>query len=79
MATAIYSIDKVFWKEEIYDSFTPEELKEKIKLTRPTCMKIVKALNNLVKMKLVVELKCHNKECEYKEDYVIRDFLKYLT
>jgi hypothetical protein len=79
VASAIYSINKVFWKEEIYDAFTPEELREKIKLTRPICMKIVKSINDLLKMKLVVEIKCLDKECGYKEDFVIRDFLKYLT
>jgi len=79
LATAIHSISKVFWKEEIYTDFTPEDLQHKIKLTRPICLKIAKVINTMVKMKMVIEIKCQDEECGHREDYEIREFLKYLT
>lgn len=77
--TAVHSINKVFWKEEIYTDFTPETLREKIKLTYPILTKIFESVRNLIKITLKVEIICPDKECGHTEDYYIRDFLKYLS
>jgi hypothetical protein len=78
--TAVHSINKVFWKEEIYSDFTPDTLREKVQLTYTTLAKIFEVVNTLAKMKMVVNIKCHDKEdCGHEEEYTIRDFLKYLN
>jgi hypothetical protein len=76
LETAVHSISKVYWKEDIYTDFTPETIKEKIALTYPILKKIFAASSKLVKMTLKLDIEC---ECKHKEEYVIRDFLKYLA
>lgn len=76
LETAAHSINKVFWKDDIYADFSPEDLKTKISLTHPILNKVFESANKLIKMIMKVEVIC---ECGHKEDYVIRDFLKYLT
>jgi hypothetical protein len=77
LETAVHSINKVFWKEEIFTDFTPESLKEKISLTYPIIQKIFESSSKLIKMTLKIDMVC--KKCEHQEEYVIRDFLKYLN
>lgn len=77
--TAVHSISKVFWNEEIFTDFTPETLREKVKLTYPILTKIFESVRNLIKITLGVEIICPDEECGHKEDYFIRDFLKYLS
>ena len=76
LETAVHSISKVFWKEDIYTDFTPESIKEKISLTHPILKKIFNSSAKLIKMKLGIDLKC---KCGHTEKYIIRDFLKYLN
>jgi hypothetical protein len=88
LETAVHSINKVFWKEEIFTDFTPESLKEKISLTYPIIKEIFASSAKLIKMSLKIEVVCKEKAngvgqniaggCGHKEDYIIRDFLKYL-
>lgn len=79
LETAVHSIDKVFWKEDIFTGFTPDELKEKISLTYPILKKVFESSSKLIQMRLKIDIPCTNKECGHKEEYVIRDFLKYLS
>jgi hypothetical protein len=77
LETAVHSIKKVFWREKVYNEFTPDEIKEKISLTHPIIQKIVEKSSSLIKMHMRVDIKCN--KCEHEENYVVRDFLKYLT
>jgi hypothetical protein len=80
LETAVHSIKKIIWKEEIFDKVTPDMIKQKVKLTYPILKKIFAAFNELIKIKMVIQVECvDKKDCGHKEDYVIRDFLKYLT
>jgi hypothetical protein len=90
LETALHSINKVFWKEDIYTDFTPETLKEKISLTYPILKSIFASSAKLIKMTLKLEIECKQKTddfnlplpktgCGHKEQYIIRDFLKYLS
>lgn len=76
LETALHSINKVFWKENIYTDFTPDSLKEKISLTYPIIKSIFDSSAKLIKMTLKIDVVC--KKCEHQEEYIIRDFLKYL-
>jgi hypothetical protein len=76
LETAVHSINKVFWKEDIFTEFTPESLKEKISLTYPIIKKIFDSAAKLIRLTLKIEMVC---KCEHKEEYIIRDFLKYLS
>jgi len=78
LETAVHSIKKIIWKEEIFDNVSPDEIREKVKLTYPILKKIFAATNNLIKLKMMLPIKCLDKDCGHKEDYVIRDFVKYL-
>lgn len=75
LETAVHSISKVYWKEDIFTEFTPQSIKEKISLTYPIIKEIFASSAKLIKMTLKIEIVC---KCEHKEEYVIRDFLKYL-
>jgi hypothetical protein len=89
LETAVHSINKVFWKEDIFTDFTPESLKEKISLTYPIIKKIFESSAKLIKMTLKIDMVCETKVngvgqdiaggCGHKEEYIIRDFLKYLN
>jgi hypothetical protein len=86
LETAVHSINKVFWKDDIYTEFTPETLKKKISLTFPILKKIFAVSATLVKMTLKLDIECEKKAnegqqigCGNKEQYIIRDFLKYLN
>jgi CRISPR/Cas system-associated protein Cas10 (large subunit of type III CRISPR-Cas system) len=89
LETAIHSISKVFWMDDIYTEFTPETLKEKISLTHPILKKIFASSAKLIKMTLKLDIECTGKKeglvegiqggCGHKKEYVIRDFLKYLS
>ena len=79
METAVHSINKVFWKEDIFTEFTPESLREQISLTYPIIKKIFESSAKLIKMTMKIQVPCSDKECGHKEEYIIRDFLKYLT
>jgi len=79
LETAVHSISKVFWKEDIFTDFTPETIKSQISLTYPIIKKIFESSAKLIKMTLKIDIVCGDKECGHKENYVIRDFLKYLS
>jgi hypothetical protein len=90
LETALHSINKVFWKDDIYTEFTPDTLKEKISLTYPILKKIFASSAKLIKMTLKLEIECTGKKdglgefgiqngCGHKKEYIIRDFLKYLS
>lgn len=78
LETAVHSIKKIIWKEEIFDKLSPDEIKTKVKLSYPIVKKIFAVTNELIKIKLNIQVQCTDDECGHKEDYVIRDFLKYL-
>jgi hypothetical protein len=77
LETAVHSINKVFWKEDIFTDFTPESLKDKISLTYTIIKKIFESSAKLIKVKLKIDMVCS--KCKHEEEYVIRDFLKYLS
>ncbi len=79
LETAAHSIKKVFWNKEIYTDFTPDQIMERITLTYPTLKKIFESSSKLIKMTLKIDVACHDKECGHTEDYIVRDFLKYLS
>ena len=68
LETAVHSINKVFWKDEVFTEFTPESIKEKISLTYPIIKEIFASSAKLIKMTLKIEVVC---KCEHKEEYII--------
>lgn len=79
LETAVHSINKVFWKDDIFTEFTPESLKTQISLTYPILKKVFESATKLIRMTMKLEVPCMDKACGHKEEYVIRDFLKYLS
>lgn len=76
--TAIHSISKVFWQNNIFIA-SPEELKEKIikNLRRYDLEKIFKEYKKLISTFLEINVKCPF--CEHEKKEIIRNFLKSLT
>ena len=77
LQTALYSISKVIYNDNIYDQFTPEEIAKKIPLVETAIAKIFEATQDLIRMKLIFKSTCTH--CKHEEENEISDFLKLLN
>ena len=71
------SISKIFFKDQIYTSLSPEDIKENCvnNLTKYQIKLILKEIENLISMKMVFNVECPH--CKSSECVKITNFLEF--